>query len=139
MYCKDRPPKQKKDAGGPAAKPSGGGDKYCAHLLEVNCNPSLGIDSVYPCEGPAATRPVPPPASASWAAEWHEAMEVRVHVLLAAFVVTRLTFCAWIWQSEEATGLILLVMLLVGNAVQRPKALQMQVAPSPPPARTMCN
>jgi len=75
MFCKDRPPKQKKDAGDPV-KSSEGGGKYCAHLLEVNCNPSLGIDSVYPCEGPAATRPVPPPASASWAAEWHEAMEV---------------------------------------------------------------
>jgi hypothetical protein len=56
---------------------SGGGGGYRAHLLEVNCNPSLGVDSVYPCEGPAATTPVPPPASASWAPSWHEAMEVR--------------------------------------------------------------
>jgi hypothetical protein len=55
----------------------GGGGGYRAHLLEVNCNPSLGVDSVYPCEGPAATTPVPPPASASWAPSWHEAMEVR--------------------------------------------------------------
>ena len=60
------------DAGG-----GGGGGGYRAHLLEVNCNPSLGVDSVYPCEGPAATTPVPPPASASWAPSWHEAMEVR--------------------------------------------------------------
>ena len=54
-----RPPiEEKRDAGSPAAQTSEVGDKYCAHLLEVNCNPSLGIDSVYPCEGPAATRPV---------------------------------------------------------------------------------
>lgn len=34
-----------------------------AHLLEVNCNPSLGIDAVYPTEGPAAHAvPAPPPA-----------------------------------------------------------------------------
>jgi hypothetical protein len=26
--------------------------RYRAHLLEVNCHPSFGIDSVYPVEGP---------------------------------------------------------------------------------------
>lgn len=76
MYCKARPSKQNKVTENTTKSPDGGSDAYCAHLLEVNCNPSLGIDSVYPCEGPAATRPVPPPASASWAAGWHDAMEV---------------------------------------------------------------
>ena len=37
-----------------------------AHLLEVNCNPSLGVDSVYCTEGPYAQAvPPPPPATAS--------------------------------------------------------------------------
>lgn len=31
-----------------------------AHLLEVNCNPSLGIDAVHVTEGPHATQPQPP-------------------------------------------------------------------------------
>merc|ERR1711988_1086756 len=30
-------------------------------LLEVNCSPSLAIDSVYPTTGPAAEEPVPCP------------------------------------------------------------------------------
>jgi hypothetical protein len=99
MYCKERrrkkqsrkkstpkaeeaqeaPPPLDGEAAAAAADDagSGGGGGYRAHLLEVNCNPSLGVDSVYPCEGPAATTPVPPPASASWAPSWHEAMEVR--------------------------------------------------------------
>ena len=58
-----------------AAKVAPTTGKFNAHLLEVNCNPSLGVDSVYPCEGPGASKPVPPPASASWAADWHEAMD----------------------------------------------------------------
>lgn len=100
MYCKERrrkkqsrkkstpkaeeaqeaPPPLDGEAAAAAADDAGsggGGGGYRAHLLEVNCNPSLGVDSVYPCEGPAATTPVPPPASASWAPSWHEAMEVR--------------------------------------------------------------
>jgi hypothetical protein len=99
MYCKERrrkkqsrkkstpkaeeaqeaPPPLDGEAAAAAADDagSGGGGGYRAHLLEVNCNPSFGVDSVYPCEGPAATTPVPPPASASWAPSWHEAMEVR--------------------------------------------------------------
>ena len=97
MYCKERrrkkqprkkstpkaeeaqeaPPPSDGEAAAADDAGSGGGGGYRAHLLEVNCNPSLGVDSVYPCEGPAATTPVPPPASASWAPSWHEAMEVR--------------------------------------------------------------
>ena len=34
-----------------------------AHLLEVNCNPSLGVDAVYTTEGPYAQEPPPPPPS----------------------------------------------------------------------------
>ena len=31
------------------------------HLLEINCNPSLGIDAVHVTEGPRARAPPPPP------------------------------------------------------------------------------
>ena len=31
------------------------------HLLEVNCNPSMSVDSVYATEGPYATLPTKPP------------------------------------------------------------------------------
>lgn len=45
------------------------------HLLEVNGNPSLGIDAVFPIVGPHAQVPRAPPADAPWASHCRAAME----------------------------------------------------------------
>ena len=47
---------------------------FAAYLLEVNCHPSLGMDSVYPIEGPHCACPEIPPADASWRAGWERAL-----------------------------------------------------------------
>jgi len=45
-------------------------------LLEVNCSPSLAIDSVYPTTGPAAEEPTPCPEGAPHEALMAAALEV---------------------------------------------------------------
>ena len=52
--------------------PTAEGDPY---LLEVNCNPSFGVDSVWPQVGPNAEAPVEPRQGAPWGPLWELAKQ----------------------------------------------------------------
>ena len=46
------------------------------YLLEVNANPSLGVDAVYPLTGSDAQLPMLPPEGAEWAGLWYDALKL---------------------------------------------------------------